>query len=320
MEQDTELQRFGVFPEHRSTNDAQREAGSQGNRDGGLWKSPTVKPAPKRVVHGDDLLYRFFRDLFDRDPVRAEELAQSLVEATAIWFPRDLYFDWPVLLPWVVRDPACRGNRRRGLPDMWSAPNADGFLRDDNSLIKALPRSLSVRGPSRGHLDGARIGTEFVASHVWRVVKHDDLASRLPLLNSFLPNLVWLPSQIAKLSDQEGSPLQRVLQAMSYSIYRHAAVADHVRAASEEAWALIAAPEVDVTVHEESLNWFVLTERFRSTRAARLKDVTNAFEALANGQSTVEKVVSNRYTNGLASLPASVCVAMTEYLRRFGVQ
>jgi hypothetical protein len=66
-------------------------------------------------------------------------------------------------------------------PDKWSSPDDAGFLRDDNSLIKALPRSLLVRGPKNSHISGARLGTEFVAAHVWRVVGHEHLASRLPL-------------------------------------------------------------------------------------------------------------------------------------------
>jgi len=43
------------------------------------------------------------------------------------------------------------------------------------------------------------MGNEFVASHVWRVVDHAEVKSRLPLLNSFVPNLVWLLVQVSKL-------------------------------------------------------------------------------------------------------------------------
>jgi hypothetical protein len=270
-----------------------------------------------RVVHGDDLLYRFFRDLFDRDPDRAQELARELLEATAIWLPLELYRDSPILLPWVVRDPACRGNRSKEIPDQWSSPDEAGYLRDDNSMIKSIPRSLAVKGPSGSHLLGARMGTEFVASHIWRVVDHEKLASRLPLLNSFVPNLVWLPSQIAKLSDQEGAPLQLTLQSMAYGLYRHAGVRSRLQPISEEAWALIPTPSGTVDSDAAKLNWFEATDRFRSVRASRLKTVTSAFEALVRGDIPSGKVVTTRYTLGIATLPQNVCGAMLNYLRRF---
>ena len=41
------------------------------------------------------------------------------------------------------------------------------------------------------------------------------------MLNSFVPNLVWLPVQISKLTDREGSYAQRFLQAISCQIYKN---------------------------------------------------------------------------------------------------
>ena len=137
----------------------------------------------------------------------------------AIWLPLEVYQHIPVLMPWVVRDPQCRGSKNKNIPDQWASPNEDGYLRDDNSLVKSLTRSLSVRGPKGSHLNGSRMGSEFVASHIWRKVDADRLASRIPLLNTFVPNLVWLPSQIAKLSDIEGGIVQQTLQAISRGIY-----------------------------------------------------------------------------------------------------
>lgn len=270
-----------------------------------------------RAVHGDDLLYRFFRDYFTRNPHEAREMAQTLLEATAIWFPTTLYTDWPVLVPWVVRDPECRRSRSSGRPEAWSAPDTDGYLRDDNSLIKALPRSLAVCGPPNGYLDGARIGSEFVASHVWRVVNSEMLASRVPLLNSFVPNLVWLPSQVAKLSDLEGQVVQQQLQATSYAIYRNAPVAERLRPIVEEAWALLPPPPHEVSVDPERINWFSPTERFLATRASRLSTVIDAFERIERGDVLDKTVVSNRYTTGLPSVSPSACAAMLRYLRRF---
>lgn len=268
-----------------------------------------------RRINGDDLLYRFFADLFADDSDLAAALPARMLATMGIWLPVEVYRDWPVLLPWVVRDPSCRGNRGKGIADQWGAPDGQGFLRDDNSLIKALPRSLPVVTPTTGPLSGARMGNEFVASHVWRVVDHSALASRVPLLNSFVPNLVWLPAQVSKLSDREGSPVQATLQAMAWRLYREAPVAAHLRDVVEEAWRLIPEPTVDVDLPD--LNFFEPTTRFYATRRTRLESVLRALKRLRDGLDLDEKVVTTRYTEGLPALDGSVRDELLQHLCRF---
>jgi hypothetical protein len=105
-------------------------------------------------------------------------------------------------------------------PDEWGAPDSRGRFRDDNSLIKGLPRSLPVTNPGNALVNGSRIGTGFVAAHVWRKLSDGIDAPRNEMTYSFVPNLVWLPSQLAKLSDKKGGFAQTFLQAVSTSLYR----------------------------------------------------------------------------------------------------
>jgi len=270
-----------------------------------------------RVVKGDDLLYRFFVDLFEDEGDLATKLPGRMLAGMGIWLPLETYRTLPVLLPWVVRDHTCRGNKKKGIPDQWGAPNADGFLRDDNSLIKGLPKSLSVNRNAQTHLRGARMGSEFVASHVWRVVDHNDLASRVPLLNSFVPNLVWLPAQVAKLTDREGSPVQKALQALAWKTYRHAPVDDHLSDVVEEAWSLIPEPDADIDTEVE--NWFDPTERFYTTRRSRLSDVIAALRSLEAGESLTHKVTTTRYGEGLPHVSESARRELLGFLERFAL-
>ena len=275
-----------------------------------------AKGPNQRGVHGDDLLYRFFNDLFLEDSELAEQLPVRMIASMGIWLPLEIYYEWPVMLPWVVRDATCRGNLKRQIPDQWGAPDEYGFLRDDNSLIKGLTRSLSVRTPIRGGLHGARMGTEFVASHIWRVIDHAGLASRHPLLNSFVPNLVWLPSQVSKLSDRESGPVQLALQSISWQIYRHAPVAAHLLEVVKEAWTLVPEPKQSVD-HMPDLNWFEPTDRFRSTRRARLDTVLEALQRLDRGQSLEQKVITTRYGDGLPHVSESARSELLRHLHRF---
>jgi hypothetical protein len=273
---------------------------------------------PKSVVHGDDLLYRFFQDALQDSPELFAAVPQLLIKTMGIWLPLDVYERWPVMLPWVVRDSSCRGNRLKGIPDEWSSPNAQGFLRDDNSLVKSLPRSMTVRGPKGSHINGARMGSEFVASHVWRVVRHEALASRVPLLNSFVPNLVWLPGQISKLTDREGGVVQKTLQAMAYRIYRNAPVAPHLADVVEEAWSMIPEPELQpAPVEPGDLNWFKASDNFFRTRSRRLASVIEALDAIEDRQPVADRVVTRRYASGLPLVDRTNRAALRTFLRPF---
>lgn len=269
-----------------------------------------------KVVHGDDLLYRFFQNALKKEPELFAKVPRMMLEAMGIWFPRKTYRVFPVLLPWVVRDASCRGNKLKGIPDMWGAPNGTGYCRDDNSLVKALPRSFSVCSPALGNLNGARMGNEFVASHVWREVKGDALASRNPLLNSFIPNLVWLPSQVAKLTDREGEIVQRTLQSMAYAIYRDAPVDSLLVDVVEAAWSMIPEPE-PIDIADSDINWFAVTDRFLTTRTSRLGEAIDVLETLAAGGPIPPSNLPSRYVAGLPQVTEMARVALLADLRRY---
>lgn len=274
----------------------------------------------KRLVHGDDLLYGFLNDLLERDSERYSEIPSLLLREMGVWLPLDIYYRIPVLLPWVVRDPTCRGNRKAGIPDSWSSPDERGFLRDDNSLIKSIPRALEMRGPRARPVDGRRMGSEFVAAHVWRRVHAEMLATRHPLLNSFVPNLVWLPSQIAKLTDREGGLVQRALQGLSQQIYRDAPVDPRLQGVVREAWDMLPPiPDCPEPLDHNSLNWFVTTPRFVRTREDRLRSVIAALEALASAKALPKKVSTTRYKDGLPAISEGARAALLTHLQRFDI-
>lgn len=253
-----------------------------------------------KTIHGDDLLHRFFQVLLNDQPEIAVDVLVRMYTTMGIWFPPVVYEKLPVLLPWVVRDPKCRGSKAKGLPDQWSSPDAKGYLRDDNSLVKSLPKSLTIHSLTMPHLNGARLGSEFVACHVWREVNHQDLASRHPLLNSFVPNLVWLPRQISKLTDREGSIMQQVLQSLSWTIFRHLPVVPELQGVADEAWELIPTPQPLKSAPKE-LNLFEAPDRFVNLRTSKIKEVIRGIEQINQGL-VPKKIIASRYTDGLPTV------------------
>jgi hypothetical protein len=171
-----------------------------------------------KLLDGDNVLYHYFKQVLNAEDAESRTLLRKLLNNLSIWLPVELYQKLPVLLPFVVRDPWCREAVNKTAEE-WGTCNADGYFRDDNSLIKPIPRPFKIRGKSPTY-NNCKLGRGFVASHLWRVVLDSSKrASEDPYLNSFIPNLTWLPRQISKFTDREGSFAQKYLQALSYAIY-----------------------------------------------------------------------------------------------------
>ena len=260
----------------------------------------------RNEIKGDDLLYRFFNEVLPSEPELFEKIPRLLVISMAVWFPKSVYQRMPVLLPWVLRDTTCRGKKSKGkriIPDQWGAPNEDGYLRDDNSLVKGIPKSLGITSESYSFVNGRHLGTEFVAAHIWRENNTGTLASRLPQLNTFVPNLVWLPSQVAKLSDREGSHVQTALKEVSWGIYHDLPLTGSAKTVADQSWSLLPKPVAPRNVLETELNWFVATNKFMKTRFSKLDAVIDALEKLKDGQKVPQKLQPSRFRDGLPSVP-----------------
>jgi len=252
------------------------------------------------------LLYHFLqKTLLEEDADQFQALTARLVVALGVWLPPDAYQRYPVLVPYAVRDPTCRGNKKRGLPDQWGAPNEAGVFRDDNSLVKGIPRSLEVVNPRNPLLHRRRLGTSFVAAHVWRKLSDGTDAPRNRATYSFVPNVVWLPSQLAKLSDREGSFVQTFLQALSVKIYRSEPLTAGMQMLVSPIWELLPErPETrEMTLpNVDDLNYFRFDDRWLKRRVQALESVVRALAETGQGKPLLTKVISTRYGQGLSSV------------------
>jgi hypothetical protein len=253
-----------------------------------------------REIDGNHILYHFLqKGLLQEDVWLFQMLTARLVASLGIWLPLRTYSVMPLLTPHAVRDHTSRGDVKAGRPEAWGSPNSEGYFRDDNSLIKGIPSALPIQSRFSEY-DGARIGNGFVASHVWRKLTNDGSASRHPLSYSFIPNLVWLPTQVAKLSDREGSFVQTYLQAISRKIYFSAPVSTHQKTIVAEAWDLLPAPlgiPMQGLPSVEDLNFFAYSDEFMRNRLRSLLKVRELIANAACGQDGPQ--VSKRYNEGL---------------------
>ncbi|ACZ00383.1 hypothetical protein Tcur_4865 [Thermomonospora curvata DSM 43183] len=243
---------------------------------------------------------------------------QYLLTRVGIWLPLEVYSEWPIMMPWAVRDLGCRRRYLADGRDMWSYPDENGYLVDDNSFIKGTVRSQRITSKRNQLLDGAKMAGGFVAAHIWRVVHHDLLASRIPRLYSFVPNLVWLPSEVAKATDREGGIYQRTLQAMSLAIYRKAAVKPALQNIVEAAWEMLPSPGISVSgIDFGELNWFSVNSSFYKTRKRHLHAVVDALESLESGRSLGRRVITSKYASGLPLVDTEARARLLRELRPF---
>jgi hypothetical protein len=223
----------------------------------------------------------------------------------------------PLLTPYAVRDNTCRKDVKSGRPEAWGSPNSEGYFRDDNSLIKGIPTALAIESRFSEY-NGARMGNGFVASHVWRSTANGGSAPRHPLTNSFVPNLVWLPTQVAKLSDREGSFVQAYLQAISKKIYHPVVLSNHQEGIAADAWALLPDPPgipPQGLPSIEDLNFFECTDEFFISRLRSIRKVRDLIAAACRGESGPR--VSKRYNEGLMLMTASQLEPLNDFLSTY---
>jgi hypothetical protein len=266
--------------------------------------------ALKSKIDGSNVLYHYLqKDLYKNDIWFFQMLIARLVASLGIWFSPSLYQNIPLLRPYAVRDSTCRKRNNPEGIEQWGCANESGHFRDDNSLLKGIPSSLKISSPLKELYNKRCIGTGFIASHIWRSLDHSHsdkpLASQDPWTYSFVPNLVWLPEQVAKLTDREGSFSQIFLQALSVSIYRDVPVAPIMQPFIKEAWNRLpisdAIPKQGLPKIDE-VSFFDDTPFFRKRRIIDIEAVSIAIQRAIDGKTSEKKVVSSRYTEELSLL------------------
>lgn len=250
--------------------------------------------------------YIFYNYLQKNLQVKNQRLFKDFVVQAindlGVWFPPDSYKQLPIALPHVVRDASCRPNKNKP-EDEWASPDALGYVRDDNSLVKGMVKSFDIYSPNNEvFFHNKRLGNGYVAAHAWRETVEGRSAQKNPLLNSFWPNLIWLPADLARLTDVEGSFTQRYVQALSLKIYENLEVEDELQKIIDESWELLS-KENEIPLHSlsgaEDLNFFVVTERFIKRKIKNIRVVSNALRQVSEGKPIAKKVLSTRYTEGL---------------------
>jgi len=276
----------------------------------------------KSITHidGNNILYHYLqKSLQQEDEELFQKLISKLIIDLGIWFPPSHYCHLPIPLPFVVRDPSCR-KRKEGQEDQWSSPDSMGLLRDDNTLIKNMVKTFEVNSKTVNEYHERRLGNGFIAAHVWRVMSNKQLASKDPLTNSFWPNLIWLPKNVAKLTDIEGSFAQRFVQAISLKIYRNLPLNAELSDFVERCWNLL---PIDHGITDElipnldQINYFKIPSDFINKKLKNVITVSQGLELVSQGLELPDKILHTRYTMGLPQVNPETARSLSIELAKY---
>jgi hypothetical protein len=233
------------------------------------------------------------------DSLELQAVIRTAILKLGIWIDPKIYRVRPHLVPFAVRDAQSRSKANRLGTETWGAPDDRGYFRDDNTLIKNWVKSFAVASPEPLY-EGRRIGNGFVACHVWRGLIDERPLHADPLLNSFVPNLVWLPSDLARLSDRVGSYTQRLLQVVSRRLYADCEFSGPLADYVMESWRRLPPPDEPPEVTFDSLSFFSHDTAALARKHDSLNGVVQGILMVRDGQSG--RVYSKRYGEGLGEL------------------
>jgi hypothetical protein len=123
---------------------------------------------------------------------------------------------------------------------------------------------------------------------------------------------VWLPSELARYTDEEGGLGQNVLKAISWKLFRNFGAHARVKSLLDEIWACLPAPDISILPNNPAsgISYFAVDlQRFTATNLGLMKAVLGALAVVEQkGSSTVlnkikydRRSLSSRYSDNLPS-------------------
>ena len=264
-----------------------------------------MKKETKRTdaIDGQNIVYHIIQKKIiqvadvDNPPAEVKFMLEQLLLWGGVWFRPEAYEQIPVLRPYVIRDSSCRNKDPK--KDTWAQSSSKGLMRDDNSSIKAIPKSLPIISPWK-EMNGKTLGTGWVASHVWMSMQtRSEHACEWERTNSFIPNLVWLPSQLSKLTDRDGSYAQQFLKHISHLLYSKIRITNPVLSGI---WSELQDPGITpVTKFSlDDLNFFDSDAGWIVNKKKKLhQELQSILDLLDDPDAKVKAIYNDRYTSTL---------------------
>ena len=164
------------------------------------------------------------------------------------------------------------------------------------------------------------LGNGFIASHIWINLKNKPKkhACQWERTNSFIPNLVWLPKQLSKLTDRNGSYAQKFIQHVSGLLYRECSPS---LPNLDSIWDELEDPGITPVCKFKlsDLNYFEDNPKWLTNRRNQLTKEIGSIRDVLEGKPTTSKIKCNAYSSTLPTAVSKMSSAdkkaLTDWLK-----
>lgn len=280
-----------------------------------LDKKPEMKKLmqSKGIIGGSAKRFQNFLTSNEEKPfIRNYYL--EIFQYLSIWLEPEFYSNLPLILPYSVRERTSSYDRlKKDKKDNWGSANSSGYIIDDNTDIKDFIRRSEVKNSRYYYKHNPYTG--FIACHLWENTTEN------PKLFSFIPNLVWLPTPIAGLSDKSNSLFSNLLKEISIKIYYRCEMkSDGLSKISNEIWETLEIDQLKfkiekIAVKKLPFSKISLKEK-RLTIIKNIEKILFFINEIKSGKITEapnKKLVHKRYLPTLITLIQSDPTSTNEY-------
>lgn len=245
----------------------------------------------------------------------------DLVQNCSIWLSPQFFQNIPIFLPFSVRERTSWQHRRTNLNgDNWGSANNKGYVIDDNSDIKDIIRNAEIINNTFSA--NLKPSTGFIACHIWPKTTSN------PRLYSFVPNIVWLPRPIAKLSDDQTSYLSQILKIISTELYKEIKIYKYeLKQIINDSWSLLLkkpdSPNYNDSTIKNTIKIANISYSNQNIERRKIKLIQNIDKILLYIKlfikdpnykiNSTEKLIHNRYISSLLLLIKEDNESVKEY-------
>ena len=143
------------------------------------------------------------------------------------------------------------------------------------------------------------------------------MAGEDPWIYSFMPNLIWLPSWLAPLTDGHESHAQALLQRASVERFASTALDGGAESYVNRNWSLLPHPPAGPDFNTIGMAEFRPDLAFFRRRIAYLTMVINGCDSMLAGNPVHRRIVCTRYSLGLPLLNREAVASFAEAMRAY---
>jgi len=237
----------------------------------------------------------------------------------SIWIDPKSYVKLPIFEPLAYRD-----QNAQGPPDMRGKANPlTAFLVDDNSMIKNYAQGKVVSSKKIQYYDGRKISEGFWACHIWDRLEDNTLTNTDNCLFSFIPNIVWLPKELSRLTDHVPI-IKDVMKQLSIQLYGQLKLPNQaLQSIVDESWEKLLKSNHNQVIPKSALpaidefNTMMISDSTISRKVRKLEKYAVGLLEHGHGRIVPPSSQVHKYGRTIVNTDVSAALALGQWLEGY---